>query len=193
MKKQFYFGLLFDLLYTTDHFLIVTNSLSQYFVFQFVQLLFPKISEQLKGSQIHVFDVSSNNFWKHPLHFFASLVNNLIYPLYSHVVYYLGCVFYDAWRNFFHLVDGLFISIGKIIPVQNATSIVFFFYIFGEVCFFFICISYLILILAFVSSPKNHSMSLSRYFSLQISMFRIPVQVVCSPQKIASISSALNF
>ena len=92
--------------------------------FSLLSCCFPKFSSSLKC----VFKGSSRNFRKHYLNFFASLADNLVYPLLSHVVYFFGCIFYYAQINLSHLVDCIFTSIGKIILVQEAASLIFFQY-----------------------------------------------------------------
>ena len=70
----------------------------------------------------------------------------------------------------------------------------FFFDIFDEACFFFVCFSCLISILPFVSSTKSPS---TDFFFMSIfsvrDLFNIPIQSLCSPQEIPSISYVLHF
>ena len=83
--------------------------------------MFPEIPEQSEGCL--VFNSSPKKFGKHSFHFFAPLANNLVCPPLSHVVCFLGWVFYYTWSNFSHLVDDVPTRIAKIKPVWKAASL----------------------------------------------------------------------
>ena len=97
----------------------------QYFLFQFIELIFSKVYKQSKGRLVDVFCGSSENFGKDTFNFLSSLRNDLTKSLFDNVVDVSCCCFNYPGGNFSSLVNSISTSIGKIKSIKKSAKLSF--------------------------------------------------------------------